>query len=242
MMRGMRRLLPVSLLAISLAVALSACFPGGVTPTPGGSGTSGPTDESTETPTAEPVAPVAPARADLELSPDGMGTLVFGQVPPSDPATQMIVLDPEWCTDANTGYGIGIGPGDEAAALWVPIPAYRDARFADFGVSVFGGVLSRIDLDLSGPAIPTTEGIRIGDPRAAVEAAYPDATVVAEGLTDIYVVTGTHGTLQIEVTTTDPYWTGFRDPNVVVYIHAVQTGIAPFTVAASENIAGSCPF
>jgi hypothetical protein len=229
-----------SLLAISLAVALSACFPGAPTGTDDGGDSGAPTAEATPTPTPEPAT--APARADLALSPDGMGTLVFGQEPSTDPATQMLVLDPEWCTDANTGFGIGVGPGDEAAALWVPIPAYRDARFADFGVHVFGGVLSRIDLGFQGPTIPTTAGIRVGDSRAAVEAAYPDAEVVSNDLTDIYVVTGTHGTLQIEVSTSDPYWAGFRDANVVVYIHATETGIAPFTVAASENIAGSCPF
>ena len=230
--------LPATLLAVSLVVVLSACFPG----SPTGSdddGTGTPSAEATETPTPEPE--VAPARADLALSPDGMGTLVFGQEPSTDPATQMLVLEPEWCTDANTGAGLGIGPGHPDAALWVPIPAYRDARFSDFGVTVFGGVLSRIDLDFTHPTIPTTEGIRIGDSRAAVEAAYPDAEVVGTGFTDIYVITGTHGTLQIEVSTTDPYWEGFRDADVVVYIHATEAGIAPFSVAASENIAGGCP-
>lgn len=241
-MRGMRRSVPVSLLAISLAVLLGACFPGGgATPAPSETdAVSTPDATETSTPTEEP--DVAPTRADLALSPDGMGTLVFGQAPSTDPATQMLVLDPEWCTDANTGYGIGVGPGDPAAALWVPIPAYRDGRASDFGVHVADGVLSRIDLDLQGPAIPTTAGIRIGDARSAVEAAYPGAAVVGTGLTDIYVVTGTHGNLQIEVSTTDPYWAGFRPANVVVYIHAVENGIGPFSVAASENIAGICPF
>jgi hypothetical protein len=169
-----------------------------------------------------------------------MGTLVFGEAPSTDPATQMLVLEPEFCTDANTGSGIGIGPGDPAAALWVPIPAYRDGRDGDFGVHVEGSVLDRIDL--LNEVIPTTAGVRIGDARSAVESAYPGAAVVAGDLTDIYVITGDHGTLQIEVSTTDPYWAGFRPADVVVYIHAVQTGVAPFTVVASENIAGLCPF
>jgi hypothetical protein len=153
----------------------------------------------------------------------------------------MLVLEPDWCTDANTGAGLGVGPGDPEAALIVPIPEYRDARFTDFTVDLFGGVVSRIDLEFTHPTIPTTEGIRVFDSRAAVETAYPDAEVVGSGLTDIYVVTGTHGTLQIEVSTDDPYWDGFRDSNVVVYIHATEAGIAPFSVAASENIAGGCP-
>jgi hypothetical protein len=75
-----------------------------------------------------------------------------------------------------------------------------------------------------------------------VEAAYPDAEVVSlNGLTDVYVVSGTQGTLQVEVSTADPYWAGFRDADVVVYIHATQAGIAPFSVAGTENVAGGCP-
>ncbi len=235
----MRRLLPASLLAITLAVTLSACFPGG-TPGPTGSSSSTPTEEATPTPT--PTPETAPARADLALSPEGMGTLVFGVAPSTAPATAMLVLDPEFCTDANTGYGIGIGPGAPEAALWVPIPAYRDGRDSDFGVWVDAGVLSRIDL--YDDTIPTTEGVRIGDSRADVVAAYPGATMVADYLTDIYVVTGTAGSLQIEVAhqpSDMAYWDG-SEVDTVRYIHGVMTGFAPFTVAASENIAGICPF
>ncbi len=233
----MRRL-PASLLAICIAVTLTACFPGGGTPGPTGSSTSTPTEEATPTPT--PTPETAPARADLALSPEGIGTLVFGLAPSTDLATQMLVFDPEFCTDANTGFGIGVGSGDPAAALWVPIPAYRDGRDSDFGVHIEGGELDRIDLYNS--TIPTTEGIHIGDSRAAVEAAYPGATVTTAILTDIYVVTGAAGTLQIEVSSADPYWVGFRPADTVVYIHAVQTGHPPFTVVASENIVGGCPY
>ncbi|HWH97556.1 MAG TPA: hypothetical protein VNS80_04245 [Pseudolysinimonas sp.] len=238
----MRRLVPATLLAISLAVTMTACDPAG-TPTPTGSATSGtPTDGATATPTPSPTPVTAPARADLALSPEGMGTLVFGVAPSTAAATQMLVLDPEFCTDANTGYGIGIGPGDPEAALWVPIPAYRDGREGDFGVSVDGGVLNRIDL--YDGTIPTTEGVRIGDTRADVVAAYPGATLVGEYLTDIYVITGVAGSLQIEVAhqpSDMTYWEP-GEVDTVRFIHAVVTGFAPFTVAASENIAGICPF
>ena len=235
----MPRLLPTLFVTATLLVALTACDPTGGEPdsTTPPSGTPTATESATSTPEPE----TAPARADLAISPEGMGTLVFGQVPSTDPATQMLVLDPEWCTDANTGVEVGVSAGDPEAALWVPIPAYRDARFSDFGVTVFGGVLSRIDLAFTGPTIPTTEGVRVGDSRDAVEAAYPDADIVTGGLADIYVVTGEHGTLQLEVSTTDPYWEGFRPANVVVYIHATQEGILPFSVAGTENIAGGCP-
>ncbi len=234
----MRRTLPVSLIAICIALTLSACVPGGVTPGPTGSSSSTPTEEATPTPTPA----TAPARADLALSPEGMGTLVFGVAPSTDPATQMLVLDPEFCTDANAGLGTGFAAGSPEATLWVPIPAYRDGLYGDFGVGVEGGVLDRIDL--LGGTIPTTAGIRIGDSRADVVAAYPGATTVAEYLTDIYVITGTAGSLQVEVArqpTDMAYWDG-SEVDTVRFIHAVRTGHPPFTVAASENIAGLCPF
>jgi hypothetical protein len=237
----MRRIVPASLLVLALGATLTACISGGGTPTPSSSGTTttpSPSASATSTPDPE----TAPARADLALSPEGMGTLVFGVAPSTDPSTAMLVLDPEFCTDANTGNGMGIGSGDPEAALWVPIPAYRDGRDSDFGVWVDSGVLDRIDL--YDDTIPTTAGIRIGDSRADVVAAYPGATVVAEYLTDIYVVTGTAGSLQIEVAhqpTDMAYWDG-TEVDTVRFIHAVRTGHPAFSVAASENIAGICPF
>jgi hypothetical protein len=237
---GMRRTTIAGLVVAGAFTALlTGCDPGG-DPAPSGSPSATSTSPGTATPDPSdtPAAAVAPARADLALSPDGMGTLVFGEAPASDPATQMLVLEPEWCTEASTGSGAGVMPGDPEAPLWVPIPAYRDGRDSDFGAHVEAGVLDRIDL--FDEAIPTTEGVRIGDARSAVEAAYPGAAVVSNDLTDIYVVTGARGSLQLEVTTDDPYWAGFRPADVVVYVHAVQTGVGPFSVAASENIAGIC--
>lgn len=239
----MRRMIPASLLVFALAAALTGCISGGDTPTPSGSATTAvPSPSASGSATSTPEPETAPARADLALSPEGMGTLVFGVAPSTDPSTAMLVLDPEFCTDANTGNGMGISSGAPEAALWVPIPAYRDGRDSDFGVWVDGGVLNRIDL--YDGTIPTTEGVRIGDSRADVVAAYPGATLVAEYLTDIYVVTGTAGSLQIEVArqpTDTPYWDG-TEVDTVRFIHAVVTGFAPFSVAASENIAGICPF
>ena len=230
-----RARLAVPLLGILL---LTACDPGA--PAPTGSPSDTAPSPTAASPTPEPET--RPDRGELAISPEGMGTLVLGVAPPTDPALVMIELDPDWCTDANTGYGIGIGPGDPEAALWVPIADYRDGRGADFGVHVDVGVLSRIDV--FGPAIPTTEGVRVGDSRADLEAAYPDATVVEEYLTDIYVVTGAVGSLQLEVSKQPDdmvYWQP-DEVEKVTYVHAVRTGIGAFTVAASENIAGSCPF
>lgn len=226
------------------ALLLAACTPG--SPDPGGSATpSSPAASATPVASATPEPATRPARADLALGPEGMGTLEFGVAPPSDPALAMIVLEPDWCSDAATGYGAGIAAGDDRAALWVPIAEYRgpdDPRRADFGAHVAGGVLDRIDL--YDGSIPTTEGIRIGDHRAQVESAYPAARRTTEWATDIYVVEGDRGTLQIEVArqpSSGPYWETAQ-VDTVMYIHAVQTGHPPFTVAASENIVGICPF
>lgn len=225
---------------LGLALLLTACDPGAGSPTT--APTDSPSGGSTASGTPVPESETRPDRADLALGPDGMGTLAFGVAPHTAPETAMLVLDPEYCTDANTDYGIGIASGDPEAALWVPIPEYRDGRFGDFGVHIGGDVLHRIDL--WNDVIPTTEGIRIGATRAQLEAAYPDATSVEEYLTDIYVVTGALGTLQIEVARQPDDMTYWEASQVdrVTYIHAVLTGYVPFSVAASENIAGACPF
>ena len=135
--------------------------------------------------------------------------------------------------------------GNRAGFAHIPARFRKDrANFtggAGFGVALTpDDVLARIDV--FDPAIPTTEGVRIGDPDTAVEAAYPDATVVREFLTDVYVVTGDHGTLQIEVARDTADLPGYWGTQVdrVVYLHATEITHPPFTVAASENIAGGC--
>jgi|GEM_PF-3742734 len=224
---------------VALAVLLTACTPGGDPPPPGSTepASAAPGDSAAPSPSPEG----RPERDALALGPDGMGTLVFGVAPPTAADSAMIVLEPGYCVEAVMGYDTGLSATDPAAALWVPIPPYRDGVFGDFGVHVEAGVLMRIDL--YDGTIPTTEGIRIGDTRAAVEAAYPGATVVEEYLTDIYVVTGPAGSLQIEVARQPDdmaYWPA-TEVDRVSYIHAAMSGFAPFSVAASENIAGACP-
>jgi hypothetical protein len=219
--------IPLVLIAASAVLALTACDPGaGPSPAPSETVTVSPTP----TPTPTPVA--APALADLVLTPDGMGTLAFGEPPSSEPALQMIAEDPAACSEFYPA-------GTPEATRWRPVAAYLAGGFPTFGVTVTDGNLERIDLYDS--TIPTDGGIRIGDTLASLVSAHPDATVVHSGLTDIYVVTGEHGTLQIEVARDEGpgYWPA-AELDQVVFIHAVVTGIEPFTVAASENIAGGC--
>jgi hypothetical protein len=221
------RSIPSVLLATAIVLTLAACDPAapGTSPSPTSS------DSATPTPTPTPTPTAPPTLDELELSADGMGTLVFGEAPSTAPASQMIAEDPGACSEFYPA-------GTPEATRWRPIAAYLAAD-QTFGVSVSGGVLERIDL--FGSAIPTDAGIRVGDAAADLATAYPSATVSTTDLTDIFVVTGTHGTLQIEVARDHgfEYWQA-SDLDKVVYIHATVTGYGTFTVAASENIAGGC--
>jgi hypothetical protein len=124
----------------------------------------------------------------------------------------------------------------------VPIAPYlSDEGDPHWSVDVVDGILTRIDLhDLS---VPTDAGVRIGDARAAALAAYPGVDAVVEWGTDVFVIPGEHGVLHIEIAR-DPggasagYWGDQID--TVVFIRAVDLASSVYSVAASENIAGSC--
>jgi hypothetical protein len=224
----MRRL-PFVLIAASAVLALTACDPAGPHTSP--SPTASETVTESPTPTPTPTPTVAPALADLVLTADGMGTLVFGEAPSADPALQMIAEDPAACSEFAPA-------GTPEATRWRPIAAYLTPD-QPFGVSVSGGTLERIDL--FGSTIPTDGGIRIGATLSDVVAAYPGAALVSSDLTDVYVVTGPHGSLQMEVARSESsgYWSA-GDIGHVEFIHAVVTGYGTFSVVASENIAGGC--
>lgn len=202
---------------------------------------------------AEPTAsPTRPALRELSLSADGLGPLLLGQAPETDPALSMVTFDPVGCTDAVTGESFGIVAGDPFAGGWFIDPAYQLAPTPESSGRTFGvgvdesGAVNRIDL--FGPEIPTDAGVRVGDDRADVLAAYPSAVLVEEGLTHIYVVSSPNGLLQMEVASRatpelDSYWgsSGIPDGRVM-YIHAASAAVGVFTVAGSDNVVGGCNF
>jgi len=209
---------------------------------------------ASESATPEPTPLTRPALADLSLSPAGLGPLLLGQPPVSDPALRMVAFEPTACTDAETGESFGIVAGDPEAGGWFIDPSYRLPATPSFGGDPFGvgidesagSVVTRIDLYSAD--IPTDAGIRIGDSRADVEAAYPGASVAESYLTDIFVISGPTGLLQIEVVSQSTpdraeYWgsTGIPDGQVL-YIHAVVPAAGVFSVAASGNGVGGCNF
>jgi predicted small lipoprotein YifL len=225
----MRRVIPAALLAVTLAVALAACDPGGGTPSSSPSDSASPTPTESVTPTPEPET--RPALADLALGPDGFEQLPLGEVPTTDPALAMVTFDAAACG------GQGVWNADPSFISTDP-DLYGPGTAFTVTSDGPAGPMSRIDLNAND--IPTTAGIRFGDSRAAVEAAYPGAAVVPAILTDIYVVTGSVGTLQIEVAADASYWAGFRPNETVVYIHASVPSWGTFSVAASENLLGVC--
>lgn len=220
----MHRIGVPALLAASLLV-LAGCTPGAPEPDPT------PTSTSTPSATAEPPAPARPTMAELALGPDGFEQLPLGETPTTGPELAMVTFDPDACDgfgvwDADPSYaatGPGYGPGTAFTVT-------------DFDGS---GRLGRIDLNSAD--IPTDAGIRFGSTRAEVEAAYPDATVEDLGLTDVYVIAGDVGLLQIEVAKSEStgYWEAERI-DVVQYIHTSTSDLGVFSVAASGNVLGVC--
>lgn len=245
----------IVLVAVCMAslVGVSGCtLP--LAPAPTETPSESPSVSESAEPDPEPTPLTRPALADLELSAAGLGPLLLGEPPATDPALRMVAFEPEGCTDAETGESFGVEAGDPGAGGWFIDPSYRLPATPSFGGNPFGvgvdesagNVVTRIDLYSAD--IPTDEGIRIGDSRAEVEAAYPGASVAESYLTDIFVISGPSGLLQIEVvsqSTPDKadYWmsTGIPDGEVV-YIHAVVPSLGVFSVAASGNGVGGCTF
>ncbi|MBA4247206.1 MAG: hypothetical protein C0444_02780 [Microbacterium sp.] len=237
-----------------VASALSLTVLAGCTPTPSPAPSASASSAPEASSSAEPEAPSRPALVDLVLSSEGLGPMLFGVTPETDPALRIVQFDPIACTDAETGFEMGIVAGGEYAGAWLVDPFYElpptpETNGQPFGISVdeaAGNVLQRVDLYTGD--IPTDGGVRIGDDRADVLAGHPSAALVSGGLTDIYVVTGTKGILQIEVATratpeNDSYWGSSGIPDgQVLYIHAVKTSLGVFSVAGSGNIAGGCNF
>lgn len=180
--------------------------------------------------------------------------MLFGVPVETDPELRLVLFDPIACTDAVLGEPRGVVEGDPFAGGWFVDPFYAlpltpETNGQTFGVSVdeaAGNALQRVDL--FSDDIPTDGGVRLGDDRADVLAGHPSAALVTGGLTDIYVVTGTNGILQIEVATratpeNDSYWGSSGIPDgQVLYIHAVKTSLGVFSVAGSGNIPGGCNY
>lgn len=219
---------------LAAVLVLTGCAAGAASPSasPSEEPSSEPVAAATPTPTPTPTT--RPALDELALGPDGFAELPLGQPASADPALSLVSFDPAGCS------GAGLWSAHPSYASTDPDVYGAGTAFTVTDASTSGptGTITRIDLNASD--IPTTAGIRFGDGRAAVEAAYPGAAVLDADLTDIYVVPGEDGRLLIEVASDPAYWMGFRPDETVVYIHASTNDWGVFSVAASENLLGVC--
>jgi hypothetical protein len=220
----------ITVIAAGVVLVLSGCG----APAPGPTSASEPSESATATPTPDPAPP---RLEELVLTTEGLGTLVFGTVADSDPATRMIYLDPEECV-----FEGGPAPGSPEAAGWVPIDAYGIDEDRTFGVNVQeDGTFDRVDL--YNDTIPTDRGLRIGDSRADALAAYPDAEISHEWATDVLVLPGVAGNIHIEIAHNTGDAAGYWQPDQVdrvLFIRGVVATLPTFSVAGSDNVAGGC--
>jgi hypothetical protein len=232
--------------AALLALMLASCSPAAPTPTP----TASPATEPTAEPTPTEDADGPPASGDLELTTEGLGTIEIGAEPPAgnDP-TSMLVFDPDFCTDEQTGLDLGIDAGSNAAGLWLPVEQYRSEEspgFVDapFGVGVWDGAIQRIEVEDGEDPIATDAGITFGSTAADIAAAYKDVERVPMGLTTLHVVNGTAGKLVFEVATEDEnipdYWEAGM-LGTVVLLRTIAAGEDLYSTAGSGNVVNSCP-
>ncbi len=153
-----------------------------------------PPPSATLSPTPGSTGP--PPLSDLELSPNGLGTLVIGE--PIDPA--LATFDPQGCrTPENQDL---FADDDPLLEAWVPnypkVPI-RDGYEAypfephhdDDGTLVWLRIVS--------PEIRTAAGIGLGSTRHEVTAAYPDAAVVPGAWATAYGIDGQKGRLVFDV-------------------------------------------
>lgn len=220
----------IALAAAAVVFALSACG----APTPGSTFVPEPAETAGVTPTPDPAPP---RLEELVLTTEGLGTLEFGRVADSDPATRMVYLDPDACV-----FDGGPTVGSPEAASWLPIEAYGVDETQTFGANIQeDGTVDRVDL--YDGTIPTDRGLRIGDSRADALAAYPDAEITHEWATDVLVLPGIAGNIHIEVAHNTGDAVGYWQPDQVdrvLFIRGVVATLPTFSVAGSDNVAGGC--
>lgn len=233
-----RLALPVVVVAVAIVVA--GCAP----PVhPHGSGHtsdagSTPSASATSTPT-----PTKPALSDLVLTADGLGDIAINA--PVPPTTLLASLNPTACVSSETG----VAAGDPDAGAWLAnYPrATTEAGTQDvFVLETHNGVPANpVDVIwVWAPGIHTDAGIQVGSTLSDVQAAYPHPTSLQHGaVSDVYVVTGTVGKLDIEVARSDSsdagYWTADQ-AGKVLWMGALGPGMPPGPIAASDGGPSSC--
>jgi hypothetical protein len=146
------------------------------------------TESATPTPT-----PTKPPLDTLVVSPQGIDTVLLGSPVATEPAsTAIVAYDDDHCP-------VWGAVGQPGVGLW--LPNYPEASDS-FTVRTEGGVKNGIvtSLRVWSPEITTEAGIHIDSTLAEVKAAYPQpSNLIHAALTDIFVIDGGTGRMDIEV-------------------------------------------
>jgi hypothetical protein len=150
-------------------------------------------------------SPTKPALADLVIGPDGLGSVALGQpVPHQADSVAVVRWDSEHCAGVAAGRGEPFDRTKPWSGAWIPAyPNYPFTVLTDNGLQTGTVALVSVaswDLDTSS-VIGTATGIHAGSStRTELLAAYPTFDQVIHGdNSDVYVVTGSRGNLQFEV-------------------------------------------
>jgi hypothetical protein len=219
------------------ALALTGCAPA--------TGDAGPTSPSISTPS--PIAsPTAgkPALADLILTPDALGDIRLDK--PVPPTTAIADYNPVECV--STERGIKVGDADAGAwAANYPDEQNDNAPSTPFAVITDkqrrDGAVTTIWVWSAG--IHTASGIQVGSTRTQLTGDYTHFDATLHGpLSDVYVVNGKVGFLEIEVARSDANDMGYWAPDQVdkvLWMGTIAPGGTAGAIAGTDVGPSPCP-
>jgi hypothetical protein len=185
------------------------------------------------TQTSVPVQPSPPPLSQLEVGPDGIQNLKIGAPVPA--STGLVSYGEHTCPssggwivhyarDSGTSSGQALDPFD----------------IVTHGASKSGNIAREF---VWSKQIRTAEGITVGSPMADVASAYPSAKRSTSYSTVVFAITGTSGTLVIEVAAHNANAAGewpSATLGTVVWMQVLERG-AKVESIANNNDAGPCP-
>lgn len=235
---GTSRRAVVVAVSVSLVAALTAC----AGPAPQTAESSSTASSAASAPPPSPVATASspspsptptPTTPQLYVTSEGIGELRMGK--PVPPGAALVKWDATAC-------------GAPGSGAWLA-PKITDTNNRDraFDTLVDGGVKNGkiVGFVVWSPSVATKSGIRVGDSRAKLEATFPkfDATISdKKGLTDLYALKGTAGTVIFEVIPErqKDYWgTDYGKPETIVWIRVVPADHKVDSIAGGDT-GGSC--
>jgi hypothetical protein len=178
--------------------------------------------------------------ASLTITPEGLGPLTIGE-PVASTAQSLVGWNPTYCV----GDATGAVQGDPFAGAW--LPNYPPAQSPALGerppfhlMTATGFAEGPIrEINLWTTEVATAAGVRAGDSRGALLAAYPQFDEVTQNLlSDVYAINGMRGRLLIEVAN-EPgqpelagYWGSAVD--TVLWTRVVPAGVPAAPIAGSD--------